>query len=154
MMTSSVKNRRVDLISVLLQEYNIEKIIHIKGQHNCLADYLSRHPIHGDDDEIFTEDYGISVLFSEEPPTAIFVPDQETLTLNAAVTRSKTRHGHQREHERVAQPNHPPVEKDDIYSRTTMLIHHLHHRFNRTLTRYLISDRSNLNNLKILSFKI
>ncbi|CAF4312931.1 unnamed protein product, partial [Rotaria magnacalcarata] len=44
MMTSSVKNRRVDRISILLQEFNIEKIIHIKGRHNCLADYLSRHP--------------------------------------------------------------------------------------------------------------
>ena len=43
-MNSSVKNRRVDRISILLQEYNIEKIIHIKGQHNCLADYLSRYP--------------------------------------------------------------------------------------------------------------
>ena len=112
MMTSSVKNRRVDRISVLLQEYNIEKIIHIKGQHNCLADYLSRHPIHRDDDEIFTEDYGISVLFSEEPPTAVFVSDQETLTLNAVVTRSKTRQNRQRERERDVQPN-SSVESDD-----------------------------------------
>ncbi|CAF3952955.1 unnamed protein product [Adineta steineri] len=30
MMNSTVKNRRVDRISILLQEYNIEKIIHIK----------------------------------------------------------------------------------------------------------------------------
>ncbi|CAF4564225.1 unnamed protein product, partial [Rotaria socialis] len=44
-MTSSVKNRRVDRISILLQEFNIDKINHIKGQNNCLADYLSRHPI-------------------------------------------------------------------------------------------------------------
>ena len=63
MMTSSVNNIRVDRISLLLQEHNIEKIIHIKGQHNCLADYLSRHPMQGEDDEIFAEDYGISVLF-------------------------------------------------------------------------------------------
>ncbi|CAF4347388.1 unnamed protein product, partial [Rotaria sordida] len=37
--------------SYLLQ-YNTEKIIHIKDQHNCLADYLSRHPIQNDE-EIF-----------------------------------------------------------------------------------------------------
>lgn len=94
MMTSSVKNRRVDRISLLLQEYNIEKIIHIKGQHNCLADYLSRHPIHGEDDEIFTEDYGISVLF-EEPPRAVSVPVDDILIVNAVVTRSKTRQNRQ-----------------------------------------------------------
>ena len=59
MMNSTVKNRRVDRISILLQEYNIEKIIHIKGQNNCLADYLSRHPIQHEE-EIFDEDYGIA----------------------------------------------------------------------------------------------
>ncbi|CAF2101032.1 unnamed protein product, partial [Rotaria magnacalcarata] len=52
------KNRRVDRISILLQEFNIEKIIHIKGRHNCLADYLSRHPTPREE-EIFDADYGI-----------------------------------------------------------------------------------------------
>ncbi|CAF4247737.1 unnamed protein product, partial [Rotaria sp. Silwood2] len=56
MMNSSVKNQLVDRISILLQEYNIEKVIHIKGQNNCLADYLSRHPIQHDE-EIFNEEY-------------------------------------------------------------------------------------------------
>ncbi|CAF2954203.1 unnamed protein product [Rotaria sp. Silwood2] len=59
-MNSAVKNRRVDRISILLQEYNIEKIIHIKGQNNGLADYLSRHSIQHNE-EIFDEDYGIIV---------------------------------------------------------------------------------------------
>ena len=94
MMTSSVKNRRVDRISLLLQEYNIEKIIHIKGQHNCLADYLSRHPNQREDDEIFNEDYGISVLF-EEPLKAVSVPVDDILIVNAVVTRSKTRQSRQ-----------------------------------------------------------
>lgn len=88
MMTSSVKNRRVDRISILLQEYNIEKIIHIKGQHNCLADYLSRHPAQNHD-ELFDEDYGISSLFTGEPPLKESVSEQECLHLNAVVTRSK-----------------------------------------------------------------
>ena len=37
MMNKTVRNRRVDRISMLLQEYNIEMIIHIKGKQNCLA---------------------------------------------------------------------------------------------------------------------
>jgi hypothetical protein len=41
MMNSTDKNRRVDRISILLQEYNIDKVIHIKGQHNCLVISLS-----------------------------------------------------------------------------------------------------------------
>ena len=104
MMTSSVKNRRVDRISLLLQEYNIEKIIHIKGQHNCLADYLSRHPIQGEDDEIFAEDYGIIVLF-EEPPNSVSVPVNDILIVNAVVTRSKARQNRQGE---ITQMDRPP----------------------------------------------
>ncbi|CAF2074120.1 unnamed protein product [Rotaria magnacalcarata] len=88
MMNSSVKNRRVDRISILLQEYNIEKIIHIKGQHNCLADYLSRHPIKHHE-EIFDEDYGINMLFDGEPLVTVTVPDVESSFLNAVITRSK-----------------------------------------------------------------
>ncbi|CAF4145928.1 unnamed protein product [Rotaria sp. Silwood2] len=88
MMNSSVKNRRVDRISILLQEYNIEKIIHIKGQHNCLADYLSRHPIQHHE-EIFDADYGIKMLFDVEPPSTVSVPDTKPPVINAVVTRSK-----------------------------------------------------------------
>jgi hypothetical protein len=87
MMNKSVKNRRVDRISILLQEYNIEKIIHIKGQQNCLADYLSRHPIQPDREEIFEEDYGVNLLFEEEPPVSVSVPVDQPL-LGAVVTRS------------------------------------------------------------------
>ncbi|CAF1598861.1 unnamed protein product [Rotaria magnacalcarata] len=90
MMTSSVKNRRVDRISVLLQEYNIDKIIHIKGQNNCLADYLSRHPIQPKE-EIFGEDYGISMLFQGEPPAKVTVPVNHTQFIGAVITRSKTK---------------------------------------------------------------
>jgi hypothetical protein len=96
MMNSSVKNRRVDRISILLQEYNIEKIIHIKGQHNCLADYLSRHPIQHEE-EIFNEDYGISMLFDREPLNMVYVPDNKRLHIGAVVTRSKQRQVLQRQ---------------------------------------------------------
>ncbi|CAF1475073.1 unnamed protein product, partial [Rotaria sordida] len=88
MMNASVKNRRVDRISILLQEYNIEKIIHIKGQHNCLADYLSRHPIQHNE-EIFDEEYGIGLLFNEELPSTVSVPDMNFPSINTVITRSK-----------------------------------------------------------------
>ena len=90
MMKSSVKNRRVDRISILLQEFNIEKIVHIKGQHNCLADYLSRHPIPREE-EIFDEDYGIAKRDSGEPTTVGRVPDGIYPRIGAIVTRSKAK---------------------------------------------------------------
>ena len=84
MMNKAVRNRRVDRISMLLQEYNIENIIHIKGKQNCLADYLSRNPIMRDEEEIFNEDYGIGHLFEREPPRSANAP-----VINAVLTRSK-----------------------------------------------------------------
>ncbi|CAF1367651.1 unnamed protein product [Didymodactylos carnosus] len=58
MMEKKVANRRVEKMALLLQEYNIEQIIHIKGRYNCLLDYLSRHPI-SNDDELFDYEYGL-----------------------------------------------------------------------------------------------
>ena len=90
MMKSTVKNRRVDRISILLQEFNIEQIIHIKGQHNCLADYLSRHPIPREE-EIFDEDYGIAKRNEWEPIVMSRVPDETPPLAGAIVTRSKAK---------------------------------------------------------------
>ncbi|CAF3321707.1 unnamed protein product [Rotaria socialis] len=96
MMNKSVKNRRVDRISMLLQEYNIEKIIHIKGQHNCLADYLSRNPMQSEPEEIFEEDYGISTLFNGEPPILASVSGDIHPVIGAVVTRSMKKQYFQR----------------------------------------------------------
>ena len=90
MMNSTVKNRRVDRISILLQEYNIDKVIHIKGQHNCLADYLSRHPITREE-EIFDVDYGIAKQNGREPFDAERVSDDTPPLAGAVVTRSKAK---------------------------------------------------------------
>ncbi|CAF3264353.1 unnamed protein product [Rotaria sp. Silwood2] len=94
MMTSTVKNRKVDHISILLQEYNIEKIIHIKGQHNCLADYLSRHPIQYEE-ELFNVDYGINMLFDGEPSESVYVSVNDPLCVGAVITRSKKKQAFQ-----------------------------------------------------------
>ena len=90
MMNSSVKNRRVDRISILLQKYNIEKIIHIKGHHNCLADYLSRYPIQYQE-EIFEEDYGLNILFQGESSSIVIVSEDNVEVLDAVTTRSKAK---------------------------------------------------------------
>ncbi|CAF3514955.1 unnamed protein product [Rotaria socialis] len=72
MMTSSVKNPRVD------------------RQNNCLAGYLSRHPIQPNE-EIFDEDYGISMLFQGKPPAKVTVSVNNSQFIGAVITRSKTK---------------------------------------------------------------
>ncbi|CAF1490596.1 unnamed protein product [Adineta ricciae] len=53
-------NRRVDRISLILQQYNIKEIRHVSGKCNCMADYLSRYPRQVEDDDEFIEnDFGI-----------------------------------------------------------------------------------------------
>jgi transposase InsO family protein len=58
MMEKKVLNKTVERIALLLQEFNIEQIIHVQGRYNCLPDYLSRHPITYDDEQLDPE-YGL-----------------------------------------------------------------------------------------------
>ena len=51
-MEKTVRNATVDRITHLLQEYNIGKIIHIRGRENCLPYFLSRYSNETDDDLI------------------------------------------------------------------------------------------------------
>ncbi|CAF4536730.1 unnamed protein product, partial [Rotaria socialis] len=57
-MEKTVRNARVDRITHLLQEYNIDKVVHIKGRENCLPDFLSRYSNEMNDD-LFEIDYGL-----------------------------------------------------------------------------------------------
>jgi hypothetical protein len=57
-MEKTVRNARVDRITHLIQEYNIEKVVHIKGRENCLPDFLSRYSTEPND-ELFEIDYGL-----------------------------------------------------------------------------------------------
>ena len=50
-------NRRVDRISLILQQYNIKEISHISGKYNCLADYLSRYLCRVEDHDIVDSDF-------------------------------------------------------------------------------------------------
>ncbi|CAF4315582.1 unnamed protein product, partial [Didymodactylos carnosus] len=61
MMNKNVKNVRVDRIANLIQEYDIEQVIHIKGRENCLADYLSRYP-GVEDDKLNDIEYGLEIM--------------------------------------------------------------------------------------------
>ncbi|CAF4669082.1 unnamed protein product [Rotaria sp. Silwood1] len=58
-MQKSIKNTRVNRITHLIQEYNIDKIVHIQGRYNCLPDYLSRYSKE-QDDALFDIDYGLA----------------------------------------------------------------------------------------------
>ena len=53
-------NRRVDRISLILQQFHIKEIRHLSGSCNCMADYLSRYPRQTeDDDEFIDPDFGM-----------------------------------------------------------------------------------------------
>ncbi|CAF4385753.1 unnamed protein product, partial [Rotaria sordida] len=67
-------------------------------QHNCLADYLSRHPIQHAE-EIFDEDYGISMLFQGEPSETVHAPANHPQVIGAVVTRSKMKQIKQQQNE-------------------------------------------------------
>ena len=54
----TVKNARVDRITHLIQDYNIDQVIHIKGHENCLPDYLSRYSF-DKEDELNDIEYGL-----------------------------------------------------------------------------------------------
>ena len=58
-MHKSIKNKRINTITHLIQKYNIDKRVHIQGRYNCLPDYLSRYSKEQDDD-LFNIDYGLS----------------------------------------------------------------------------------------------
>ena len=57
-MEKTVRNTRVDRITHLIQEYNIEKVIHIKGRENYLPDFLSRY-YNDTHDDLFEISYGL-----------------------------------------------------------------------------------------------
>ncbi|CAF1484510.1 unnamed protein product, partial [Rotaria sordida] len=68
------------------------------GQHNCLANYSSRHPIQNDE-EIFDEDYGISMLFQGEPLETMHTPVNHPPVIGVIVTRSKMKQIKQQQNE-------------------------------------------------------
>ena len=77
-MTKTVNNARVDRITTLIQEYNIEKVVHINGRHNCLPDYLSRYPREQTDD-LFDVEYGLSSHTTPPPSTSTNIVAAMTL---------------------------------------------------------------------------
>ena len=68
-MTKTVNNARVDRITILIQEYNIDKVIHINDRRNCLPDYLSRYP-REQNDEILDIEYGLNSKREPVPITS------------------------------------------------------------------------------------
>ncbi|CAM4844315.1 unnamed protein product [Rotaria magnacalcarata] len=81
MMNKTISNKRVEKISLLLQEFNITQLIHVQEKHNCLPDYLSRHPI-SYDDELLDSEYGLG--FRRDKSSSVQF-------IGAMVNRSKVR---------------------------------------------------------------
>ena len=84
-MEKTVRNTRVDRISHLIQEYNIEKVVHIQGRENCLPDYLSRYS-RDQDDALFDVEYGLeskaNILPPEASPAPSLAPTNSALPLH------------------------------------------------------------------------
>ncbi|CAF2499843.1 unnamed protein product [Rotaria sp. Silwood2] len=80
LMDKHIDNKHVEKISILLQKFNIQQIIQVKGKYNCLPDYLSRHPI-SYDDGLLDSEYGLG-----------FTEDKSSIQLpGAVVTRSQSK---------------------------------------------------------------
>jgi hypothetical protein len=99
-MEKTVRNPRVDRITHLIQEFNIEKVIHIKGRENCLPDFLSRYSKDTNDD-LFEIDYGLEskddskpVISSDSnfsPSSSQYLNKQKQNTLANMVLRSHSK---------------------------------------------------------------
>ncbi|CAF2061710.1 unnamed protein product [Rotaria magnacalcarata] len=85
-MQKSIKNARVNRITHLIQEYNIEKVIHIQGRNNCLPDYLSRYSREQDDD-LFNVEYGLAS--KDDPVLTTSTSNDKKLIPPTTVSSSK-----------------------------------------------------------------
>ncbi|CAF1045914.1 unnamed protein product [Didymodactylos carnosus] len=133
MMERTVKNKRVDRISLLLQEYNIEKIIHIKGRHNCLPDYLSRHPIKNNVDDLVDYDYGLDPKLRNWPPSQVFAGAVTTraravltpqVTVQQGRTRNKKENPYKKQYNTTRKSEQSSINDlttTDVSSKTTFL---------------------------------
>ncbi|CAF4125368.1 unnamed protein product [Rotaria sordida] len=87
-------NRRVDRISLILQQYNIKEIRHLSGKCNCMADYLSRYPRQlEDDDEFIERDFG-DIPAIQQPTiesTSTNYQQVQTHMVGAVVTRAQAK---------------------------------------------------------------
>ncbi|CAF4541201.1 unnamed protein product [Rotaria sp. Silwood2] len=87
-------NRRVDRISLILQQYNIKEIRHVHGKCNGMADYLSRFPRQlEDDDEFIEHDFGDipAVQYPTTKSTSTNYQQIKTHMLGAVVTRAQAK---------------------------------------------------------------
>ncbi|CAF1587726.1 unnamed protein product [Didymodactylos carnosus] len=121
MQNKTLRNTLANRISILLQEYNIIRIIHIQGKKNCLPDYLSRHPIEFNDQDLIDPDYGLHV----KPPSSSSVisvsgrsqPLKVSVT-GAVTTRLQTRRA-QQEQTTETSPNGSTSDQDSIDLKST-----------------------------------
>ncbi|CAF1949063.1 unnamed protein product [Rotaria magnacalcarata] len=87
-------NRRVDRISLILQQCNIKEIRHVSGKCNCIADYLSRYPRQvEDDDDFFDPDFGYVPTIPSETTNKKASNNvvHSSSTIGAVITRAQAK---------------------------------------------------------------
>ena len=87
-------NRRVDRISLVLQQFTIKEIRHVSGACNCMADYLTRYPCSREDDEEFlSDDFGeVNGIRMTNDVSASLGGNSNILPMiNAVTTRAQAR---------------------------------------------------------------
>jgi hypothetical protein len=87
-------NRRVDRISLILQQYNIKEIRHVSGKCNCKADYLSRYPCQVEDDDEFIEPDFDNVSVSQHDVVDKSLTNQKQIIpqfISAVTTRAQAK---------------------------------------------------------------
>lgn len=87
-MEKTVHNARVDRITHLIQEFNVDQVIHIKGRENCLPDYLSRYSKDTDDD-LFDIDYGLESRPNPRSSTSLATRSSSTSALTPKRNREQ-----------------------------------------------------------------
>ncbi|CAF1164741.1 unnamed protein product [Rotaria magnacalcarata] len=107
----SSNNRRVDRISLVLQQYNIKEIRHISGKCNCMADYLTRYPRQiEEDDEFFDSDFGhIPNVYSQSSNLTL----QDNLSINSQIVNAVTTRAQTKAQEKSLPSKDHTVPADD-----------------------------------------
>ena len=107
-------NRRVDHISLILQQYNIKEIRHVFDKCNCMADYLTRYLRQLEDEDFIQSDFGSVPGIQHEIKGKILNNQAQASppSVGAVITRAQAR----------AQVNLTPSDTNNIVPNNTSII--------------------------------
>ncbi|CAF2145949.1 unnamed protein product [Rotaria magnacalcarata] len=149
-MEKTVRNARVDRITHLLQEYNIDKVVHIKGRENCLRDFLSRYSNEMNHD-LFEIDYGLenkynlneSELLSPQIPQSSFSSYNKKDKNLLATMMLRSRFKQHKSHTTTDTSNNKVINHDEEDNQSQQMP-----RVNKSFIRKFSHNEFDLTNLK------